>query len=252
MMIDAELSGLKIGKVSVLRRSPARRDKWECMCECGRPMLVSVYRLVEGNGRRMVTGCNRCAYTTHGMLGTKVYKAWNGALERCRNQNNDSFKHYGGRGIRVCEEWAKSFEAFYRDMGDPPAGMSLERKDVNKGYSKDNCKWATAQEQGRNKRYNALVSYQGYTATIVEWSERAGVNAITMYARKKKGWPDHEVIEGRVPRNFKMVTLLGRTQNLAAWCRELDCDHAQICREAQRDGSYTEPLKRRIRGERKV
>src|SRR5882724_6243125 len=84
----------------------------------------------------------------HGMKGTRVHNVWIAMRYRCNNKNSDIFHHYGGRGIKVCKRWQK-FENFYADMGEPN-GLTLERKNNNKGYNKQNCIWATQQEQLRN------------------------------------------------------------------------------------------------------
>ena len=86
----------------------------------------------------------------HGKHGTPVYQVWNHMLQRCTNPKNPGFKHYGGRGITVCERWLQ-FANFYADMGDPPPGLMIEREDNDKGYSPDNCVWADRLTQNHNK-----------------------------------------------------------------------------------------------------
>jgi hypothetical protein len=88
----------------------------------------------------------------HGMHGTSIYVRWACMMDRCYRPNNAQWKDYGGRGITVDPRW-HVFENFYADMGDPPDGLTLDRKDNDLGYSKSNCRWATRSEQNKNKRY---------------------------------------------------------------------------------------------------
>jgi hypothetical protein len=105
--------------------------------------------------------------------------------QRCMNPNNPAYKDYGGRGIKVCDRWLESYKNFYEDMGDRPDGMSIERIDNNRGYSPDNCKWATSSEQNNNRR-NVHI-YKG--RTISDWSEITGIKKSTIRARLRDyGW----------------------------------------------------------------
>jgi len=114
---------------------------------------------------------------------TKTYFVWRSMRHRCLNPNNAAWKNYGGRGISVCERWANDYDAFFEDMGEAPAGRSLERLDVNKGYFPENCVWATDIEQGRNRRNNKFLTYNGRTMCLSEWAEFLGINPDTLHRR---------------------------------------------------------------------
>ncbi|MCK5015416.1 MAG: AP2 domain-containing protein [Candidatus Omnitrophica bacterium] len=164
-----DLTDQKFGRLTVICR--VENDKngiavWRCLCVCGNIKNIRGNNLVRGTkscGCLQKESASKC-FMTHGMRNTSEYKVWLDIRQRCNNPNNKSYVNYGGRGITVCEKWLK-FENFFEDMGNRPDGLTIERIDNDKGYYKENCKWATYSEQGRNKR-----SLKNKTGTIgVSW-----------------------------------------------------------------------------------
>lgn len=111
----------------------------------------------------------------HGMKRTKIYVVWCNMKARCNNPNHTQYKDYGGRGIKVCDRWNNSFLEFFKDMGELKEGFTLDRKDVNGGYSPENCRWATMLQQSRNKRTDGVCRYSK------GWIARIGVNYKQIY-----------------------------------------------------------------------
>lgn len=132
---------------------------WLCQCDCGELTSKFTTQLNAGKALRC-RGCFSISvakqHVTHGMTGSPEWLSWRAMHSRCSNPNNPDYKHYGGRGIIVCERW-KSFKNFYQDMGQRPERMTLDRKDVNGNYEPSNCKWSTHQEQALNKRKKEKV-----------------------------------------------------------------------------------------------
>lgn len=117
--------------------------------------------------------------------GTKTYYAWRSMRHRCLNKNNKAYHNYGGRGITVCDEWA-DYDVFFKDMGECPEGLTLERIDVNSGYHPDNCRWATAKDQGNNKRHNRIIHHQGKSLTLTQWADHYGIGVDTLHHRLER------------------------------------------------------------------
>lgn len=128
------------------------------------------------------------SYNTHGLTHSREYRSWHMMRQRCYNPNNAKYFRYGGRGIEVCESWIK-FENFYKDMGLCPPGLTLERKDNDGGYTKDNCIWATKKEQSRNTRRNVWVMINGVKTTVAHAAEQFGLNYNTAQYRIARGIP---------------------------------------------------------------
>jgi Fic family protein len=122
----------------------------------------------------------------HGMTGSKIHFTWLCMHQRCNYPKHKSYVAYGGRGITICERW-NSFEHFYADMGEVPARKTLDRKDNNKGYSPENCRWASNHEQANNKRNNFKITGFGRKLTLIDWSRETGLSKATITYRLAKG-----------------------------------------------------------------
>jgi hypothetical protein len=110
-------------------------------------------------------------------------------IQRCENPNHTHYGQYGGRGIAICERWRRDFGAFAADMGNRPSKRhTVDRRDVNGDYEPSNCRWATKKEQGRNRRDNTLIQWDGRRLTIVEAAELAGISDALLIWRLKRGW----------------------------------------------------------------
>lgn len=199
-MSSCDLVGGTFGRWSVI--SFSHRNKygaahWACMCSCGEERVVRGSHLKIGAS--VSCGCYKrelqtTRLTTHGLSDTVEYRTWEGVLQRCKNPKHHKYPSYGGRGIVVCESWLK-FENFYADMGDRPyKGYSLDRIDNNGPYCKDNCRWATRKVQQNNRRANRLLTHNGETRTLSQWSEVTGIAYGTLMYRTLRGWSDEATI----------------------------------------------------------
>lgn len=143
----------------------------------------------ERNMKQSLVGIANPNYR-HGKRHSKVYNTWQHILNRCRNKRAKAYKNYGGRGIVVCDRWLV-FVNFYADMGDPPtATHSIERVNNDKGYSPDNCKWATRDEQANNTRRSRKVTLNGRTQTVVQWERELNIPRNRIYNRLRRGLSD--------------------------------------------------------------
>lgn len=183
-MKDIIKRGDKYGRLTAIKFNHQDKNAnkyWLFRCSCGNEKVILVVSVKNGNTRSC--GCLRKERATaHGMAGTRTYDIWAGMKERCNNKQKKEYKHYGGRGIKVCNHWNK-FENFYKDMGKAPEHMSIDRINNNGNYEPNNCRWATGIEQANNRRSNHLLTYKGKTQTITQWAGEIGINKITLSGR---------------------------------------------------------------------
>ena len=243
-----DLTGKRFGKLFVKSFKEKRKRKsstgyknyWLCQCDCGNETIVESYSLK--SGKIQSCGCMRIdAITKHGKRYTRLYNIWHGMKNRCLCENTTGYENYGGRGIKVCDEWME-FEPFaewalsngYSDE------LTIDRKDVNGNYCPENCRWVTTLVQGNNRRNNRYFEYDGKINTTTELARNNNMSYSTLFNRLKKGLSIEEAINepikpykrrveqynlsGDFIKSWESATLAGKTLgiwngNITACCK---------------------------------
>lgn len=191
------IEGEKFNKLTVLRLAGVGKHgqrMWECECECGNIVKVNQYSILKGmtqscGCKRLDSAKNRnCKHgLTKGHKFPDGYKVWSSMRDRCFNPNNPSYHNYGGRGITVCDRWNNSFTDFISDMGERQnKTFTIDRINVNGNYEPNNCKWATRHEQGRNRRNNIWITYNGETLVLSDWAKKINISPQHLRAKLKR------------------------------------------------------------------
>ena len=190
-----DLTGQKFGRLTVIKQVGKNKHGsylWFCKCDCGN-IKTTVGTLLR-KGETKSCGClskenlEKGRVGTHRMSESVEYRTWLHIKWRCLNKNCPRYKNYGGRRIKMCNDWLESFGNFYKDMGKRPENKSsIDRIDNNKGYYKENCHWATRTEQARNKRNNKMLIYKGETRCLSDWAEKLNMNYNTLYSKLNMG-----------------------------------------------------------------
>lgn len=138
-------------------------------------------------------------YEMHGKRKTRLYRIWVNIKTRCYNPNDPHYKRWGGKGIKMCDNWYNSFNAFYNwAMANGYTDeLTIDRINFNKDYEPSNCRWVTVVEQNRNKSNNIFISYNGETKTPAQWAHDLGLGHDTVRQRYHKGWTPEECLFGK-------------------------------------------------------
>lgn len=183
-----DLTGQKFGMLTVIEISKVKRNNdghayWKCVCDCGNHIVVPSNHL-KGD----IT--HSCGCINDGKSYTRLYAIWKGMRQRCYCKSSSSYQNYGERGIGVCSEWKNSFLQFKKWANETgyTDELTIERIDVNRDYSPQNCRWATIKEQANNTRRNHYLILNDEKKTIAEWSEVTGIKQNTILYRIRRGW----------------------------------------------------------------
>lgn len=198
-----DLAGMRFGKLTVIERAEnilvgkQSKTAWRCKCDCGNETVVITQYLKKGDTKSC--GCIQREATPnkrHGFSKTRLYGIWSGIIGRCCNSKNHAYRNYGGRGIRICDEWRNDFLAFYKwaYANGYREGLTIERKDVNGNYEPSNCIWATMQEQANNTRRNKILTLNGESHTVAEWGRITNLGAQVIRNRLRDGFTVEETL----------------------------------------------------------
>lgn len=195
-----DLTGKRFGRLTVVKvdeEKSNRKTYWICQCDCGN------IKSIRSDALKVVQSCgcikkeqdikNLGIKRNHNMTNHPLFPIWSGMMNRCNNPNNLAYKDYGGRGIKVCEDWHK-VENFCKwgEENGYKKGLSIERIDVNKGYSPDNCKWIPRSEQAWNTRKTTFVEIDGKKIHLARTANELGISPNLVWHRWKKGVRDYD------------------------------------------------------------
>lgn len=194
--------GQKVARLTLLKEIPACRGRsWECVCDCGNKLNVRESAIRSGSIKSC--GCLAKEYKSignvlHNLCGTTINRIYCGMKDRCYSKSASNYKNYGGRGIKICDEWLgeNGFINFYHwavenGFSDEKAEnginrLSIDRIDNDKGYSPENCRWATPLQQQSNTRWNRWLEYKGERLTLSQTSRKYNINIHTLCHRLKR------------------------------------------------------------------
>lgn len=210
-----DLTGQKFGYLTVVNQEPSdpkrKERRWRCLCDCGNYTVVPSYRLRHGG----VTSCgchqrDRNFCSKKAKNNPRLYRVYQSIKTRCYNPKNQNYYLYGGRGIKLCNEWLV-FDNFCDwalasgyDKDAEFGKCTIDRIDPDKDYSPSNCRWVSMCEQNNNRRNNRKITYNGTTKTATEWSREIGIESCLIRERINNGWTVEEALS---------IPVLGRCEH---------------------------------------
>ena len=185
-----DITGQRFGRLIAIKPNGTQGNntKWLCKCDCGNFKTTNISSLTRGLCKSC--GCLRKENTAsmfkkHGYRNTKLYAVYCTMKARCYNPNSEQYKYYGANGVRIYNEWLADFKTFYdwSIENGYKEGLSIDRIDVNGNYEPSNCRWVDIVSQANNKTNNIVITHNGETHTIAEWSDITGISYTALYQR---------------------------------------------------------------------
>lgn len=186
-----DITGQRFGRLTAIKRIEGKNPTyWLCECDCGNRKEIQLNNLTTGNSKSCGCLSKEHHVIKHNASNTRLYNIYLAIKNRCLLKSCSNYKRYGGRGIKVCQEWIDNFENFrewsisngYNDQ------LSIDRIDNNGNYCPENCRWTTVKEQANNRKSNVILTYNGISQTIMQWSEEINIPYMTLRARIERGW----------------------------------------------------------------
>ena len=216
-----DIIGQRFGRFTVLEKVIINnRTKFKCLCDCGNIRYHDISTLI--NCKVMSCGCHsRDIRRKHGKSKTRLYRIWNGMIQRCYNSKRKSYKSYGERGIVICDEWKNDFESFEawayaNGYTDDDKSLSIERINVNGNYEPNNCKWIHINEQAFNTRRTHLM-HDG--TCLSEYCRKNNISASCYKHRLERGYDYDTAISPINMNENKYVLAPDGSKNLSKWCK---------------------------------
>jgi hypothetical protein len=205
-----DLTGIIVGNLSVIEYAYSNKYAyWKCQCKCGKETFVRSSHLIAGLvkscgcvnseiGKRTIKLAQN-AHKKHDESKSRLHIIWTNMKQRCGNKNNIGYKDYGGRGIKVCEEWENDYITF-RDWALSNGyadNLTIDRIDNNGNYEASNCRWANKEIQSNNQRRNVFLTYNNETKTITQWAKEFGISRSTFFRWLNQGKTIEEIADKR-------------------------------------------------------